>query len=149
MTAVKSQHCSRQVSQQPNTHENVTWVDILFPLSGNAKVKGKKKLDERSYQVTRMASCITKQSQLFLPFEKKKKVKSLNSLQRKINETHLWKCHRFWSAYAQTSSESNSTLTVSVRVRFPAEEQLSHQFSTCISRARASYSHKLNQHTVI
>lgn len=83
----------------------------------------------------------------FFPL-KEKRERSLNALKRKINEIPLGKCHRLWSAYAQTSPESNSTLTESVRVRFPAEEPLSHQFSTHISRARASYSHEPNQRAV-
>lgn len=69
MTAVKSLRCSCQVSWQPNTHENITWIDIFFPLSGNARVK---QLNKMSYQMTRMASCIARQSQLFLPFKRVK-----------------------------------------------------------------------------
>lgn len=104
-----------------NTPENITQIDIFFPLSGNGKVKGMQQLDVMSYQMTRKAPRITKESQLFLPFKTKKgEIFELTEKERKLNETKSCKCHWLWSAYAQTSAASNSTLTESVRVRFPS-----------------------------
>lgn len=141
MTAVKPQHCSCQFSWQPNTHENVTWISFHCLLMQKWKERNSwigrvTKWSERLHALLNKASTFKRQNREIFEFTEKE---------------NKWECPRLRPAYAETSAESNSTLTEcqGEGPSYQGEALLSHQFSTGISRARASYSHKLNQHTVI